>query len=61
GEKMSLSRKEKVMSEKSLYASFWNGSIYMVTRLIYFTAKLAKEVPPLPKQVVSVEGELLYT
>src|SRR5574344_619049 len=58
---MSLSLMEKVMSKKSLYASFWIVSIFMVTILIYFTANLAKEVPPLPKQVVSVEGEILYT
>lgn len=45
----------------SLYASFWIVSIFMVTILIYFTANLAKEVPPLPKQVVSVEGKVLYT
>lgn len=58
---MSLSLMEKIMSKKSLYASFWIVSIFMVTILIYFTANLAKEVPPLPKQVVSVEGEVLYT
>lgn len=52
---------DKIMSKKSLYASFWIISIFMVTILIYFTANLAKEVPPLPKQVVSVEGEVLYT
>ncbi len=51
----------KFMSKKGLYASFWMISIFMVTILIYYTANLAKEVPPLPKQVVSVEGEVLYT
>ena len=33
----------------------------MVSILIYFTANLAKEVPPLPQQVVSQSGEVLYT
>ena len=51
----------RFMSKKSLYASFWIVSIFMVTILIYFTANLAKEVPPLPKQVSSVNGEVLYT
>ncbi len=52
---------DRFMSKKSLYASFWIVSIFMVTILIYFTANLAKEVPPLPKQVSSVNGEVLYT
>ena len=52
---------DRVMSKKSLYASFWIISIFMVTILIYFTANLAKEVPPLPKKVVSTQGEVLYT
>lgn len=56
-----MSLMDKIISKKSLYASFWIISIFMVTVLIYFTANLAKEVPPLPKQVVSVQGEVLYT
>lgn len=58
---MSISFMDRVMSKKSLYASFWIVSIFMVTILIYFTANLAKEVPPLPKEVKSAQGELLYT
>lgn len=58
---MGKSIMDRFMSKKSLYASFWIVSIFMVTILIYFTANLAKEVPPLPKQVSSVNGEVLYT
>lgn len=57
---MNQSLMERFMSKKSLYAVFWIVSIFMVTILVYFTANLAKEVPPLPKQVVSVSGEKLY-
>ncbi len=51
----------KFMSRKGLYASFWFVAIIMVVALIYFTATLQKEVPPIPKQVVSPTGEVLYT
>lgn len=52
---------DKFMSKKGLYASFWFIAIIMVTALIYYTANLHKEVPPIPKEVKSVNGELLYT
>ncbi len=52
---------DKFLSRKGLYASFWAIGIFMVSILIYFTANLAKEVPPLPQQVVSQSGEVLYT
>lgn len=52
---------DKFMSRKGLYTSFWFIAIIMVSALIYFTANLQKEVPPIPKEVKSVSGELLYT
>lgn len=52
---------DKLLSKKGLYAAFWGTAIFMVTALIVFTANLAKEVPPLPKEVKSASGELLYT
>ncbi len=52
---------EGFMSKKGLYWSFWIIGIFMVTVLIYFTANLAKEVPPLPQTVKSQSGEVLYT
>jgi nitric oxide reductase subunit B len=52
---------DKFMSKKGLYAGFWIIAIFMVTALIYFTATLQKEVPPIPKEVKSASGEVLYT
>jgi nitric oxide reductase subunit B len=52
---------EKFMSRKGLYTGFWIIALFMVTMLIYYTANLQKEVPPIPKTVKSVSGELLYT
>ena len=52
---------DKFMSKKGLYTSFWFIAIFMVTALIYFTANLQKEVPPIAKEVKSVSGEILYT
>jgi len=52
---------DKFMSRKGLYTSFWIIALFMVTMLIYYTANLQKEVPPIPKEVKSVSGELLYT
>jgi nitric oxide reductase subunit B len=49
------------MSKKGLYTSFWLIAIVMVTALIYYTANLQKEVPPIAKAVKSVSGEVLYT
>ncbi len=51
----------KLLSRKGLYTAFWVTGIFMVSALIYFTANLAKEVPPIPKQVTSASGEVLYT
>jgi nitric oxide reductase subunit B len=58
---MKQSLLDKFMSRKGLYTSFWFIAIFMVTALIYFTATLQKEVPPIPKAVKSVSGETLYT
>jgi len=58
---METSFMEKLMSRKSLYAFFWIIGTFMVTILIYYTATLQKEVPPIPKQVVSESGKVLYT
>ncbi len=52
---------DKFMSKKGLYSGFWFIAIIMVAALIYFTANLQKEVPPIAKQVKSSSGELLYT
>ena len=52
---------DKFMSKKGLYTSFWFISIIMVAALIYYTANLQKEVPPISKQVKSLSGEVLYT
>ncbi len=52
---------DKFMSKKGLYTSFWFIAIIMVAALIYFTANLQKEVPPIAKVVKSVSGEVLYT
>ncbi len=52
---------DKFMSKKGLYTSFWFIAIIMVAALIYFTANLQKEVPPIAKEVKSQSGEVLYT
>ena len=52
---------DKFMTKKGLYTSFWFIAIFMVSALIYFTANLQKEVPPIPTEVKSVSGEVLYT
>ena len=52
---------DRFMSKKGLYTGFWFIAIIMVSALIYFTANLQKEVPPIPQQVKSVSGEVLYT
>ena len=52
---------DKFMTKKGLYTGFWIIAIFMVSALIYFTATLQKEVPPIPKEVKSVTGEVLYT
>ncbi len=52
---------DKFISKKGLYTSFWFIAIFMVAILIYFTANLQKEVPPIAKEVKSVSGEVLYT
>jgi nitric oxide reductase subunit B len=52
---------DKFMSRKGLYTGFWIIALFMVTMLIYYTANLQKEVPPIPKEVKSESGETLYT
>lgn len=52
---------DKFMSKKGLYTGFWIIALFMVTMLIYYTANLQKEVPPIPQTVKSVSGEILYT
>ncbi len=52
---------DKFMSRKGLYVTFWIMAIIMVSALIYYTANLQKEVPPIPSTVKSVSGEVLYT
>lgn len=52
---------DRFMSQKGLYTGFWIIALFMVTMLIYYTANLQKEVPPIPKVVKSTSGEVLYT
>ncbi len=52
---------DKLMSRKGLYTGFWIVSLIMVTMLIRYTATLQKEVPPIPQEVKSESGEVLYT
>ncbi len=52
---------DKFMSKKGLYTGFWIIAIFMVTILIYYTATLQREVPPIPKVVKSESGQVLYT
>lgn len=52
---------DRFMSRKGLNTTFWIIAIDMVSALIYYTANLQKEVPPIPKQVKSEGGEVLYT
>lgn len=52
---------DKFMSKKGLYTSFWIIALIMVSMLIYYTANLQKEVPPIPQSVTSSSGEVLYT
>ena len=52
---------DRFMSRKGLATSFWIIALIMVSALIYYTANLQKEVPPIPQQVKSQSGELLYT
>ncbi|HNQ37834.1 MAG TPA: hypothetical protein PKJ58_07730, partial [Prolixibacteraceae bacterium] len=52
---------DRFMSRKGLYTGFWIIALLMVTVLIYYTANLQKEVPPIPQTVKSASGEVLYT
>ena len=52
---------DKFMSRKGLSSAFWIIALVMVSALIYYTANLQKEVPPIPQQVKSESGEVLYT
>jgi len=52
---------DRFMSRKGLYTGFWIIALFMVTMLIYYTANLQKEVPPIPQVVKSESGEVLYT
>ncbi|MDQ1266577.1 MAG: nitric oxide reductase subunit, partial [Bacteroidota bacterium] len=52
---------DQFMSRKGLFVSFWVVAIIMVTALVYYSAGLVKEVPPIPSKVVSESGELLYS
>jgi len=58
---MKQSLLDKFMTRKGLYTGFWIIALFMVSMLIYYTANLQKEVPPIPKTVKSESGEVLYT
>lgn len=52
---------QKFMEQKSLKSAFWIITILMSTILVYYSANLGKEVPPLPASVKSSDGKVLYT
>lgn len=52
---------QKLSEKRALKSAFWIIAILMSTILIYFSANLGKEVPPLPSVVKSSEGKVLYT
>lgn len=52
---------EKFTQKKTLKSAFWIITILMSTILIYFSANLGKEVPPLPCVVKDSSGKVLYT
>ena len=52
---------DKLMSRKGLYTAFWVTAIVMVALLIFYSANLVKEVPPIPRVVQSASGDVLYT
>ncbi len=49
------------MTTKWITWAFWSTVVIMVSALIFYTANLDKETPPIPKEVVSENGEVLYT
>ncbi|GAB4172081.1 MAG: cbb3-type cytochrome c oxidase subunit I [Calditrichia bacterium] len=52
---------DRLFEKKKMFVAFWTISIAMVAALIYYSATLIDEVPPLPEKVVSQSGEVLYT
>ena len=52
---------DKVMTTKWITWAFWSTVVIMVSALIFYTANLDKETPPIPKEVISENGEVLYT
>ncbi len=52
---------DKFMSTKWLAWSFWTIFVGMITALVFYTANLGKETPPIPLKVVSEQWEILYT
>ncbi len=52
---------DKIMTTKWITWWFWTTVVVMVSALIFYTANLGKETPPIPDQVVSVNWEVLYS
>ncbi len=52
---------DRFFEKKNMYITFWFIAIVMVAALIYYTAILMREVPPIPEQVVSSDGTVLYS
>lgn len=52
---------EKVFQRKNLFIAFWVIAIFMVVALVYYSATLIREVPPIPQQVTDESGNILYT
>ena len=56
---------DKFMTTKWLAWTFWTIVVVMITALIFYTANLGKETPPIPKKVVYIDQnwveKTLYT
>jgi nitric oxide reductase subunit B len=52
---------DRIFEKKRLFVVFWTIAIVMVAALIYYSATLIREVPPIPQKVVAVDGTVLYT
>ncbi|MDD3645781.1 MAG: cbb3-type cytochrome c oxidase subunit I [Candidatus Gracilibacteria bacterium] len=57
---MKQSLLDKFMTTRYLAWTFWVLVVVMVSSLLFFTANLGKEIPPIPELVRSENGEVLY-
>ncbi len=61
GDSMEETFLERLLSRKSLFVAFWFSGVVSALVLVGFSAYLVKEVPPIPAEVRSASGEILYT